>query len=240
MSPRPLRVLNAAGVDRFRTTLARMRRDASTPPPFELLDDPEYSEAPSVDVELAPARFANRLTLARYLCTALEPIPFDEIERNRGLWAWLSLWLFDTVCPPRADGGRRPGQTYRHIPDFSYRHRHRHLLLGPYELFRRHGPRALVLLTSAPHEATRLYQDIASRRDLVANAGVIEAALLLYMDRRTASVRRGVHSDAVPGNVRRFIRVLQQLDLNFDIYGMTGRQIVALLPAEFDEWREKR
>ena len=33
------------------------------------------------------------------------------------------------------------------------------------------------------------------------------------------------------------MRVMQQLDLTYDIYGMSGADIVELLPTEFDAWR---
>jgi hypothetical protein len=33
------------------------------------------------------------------------------------------------------------------------------------------------------------------------------------------------------------VHVLQQLDVTYDVYGMTGQQILDLLPLEFDRWR---
>ncbi|HYM60086.1 MAG TPA: hypothetical protein VEZ11_04260 [Thermoanaerobaculia bacterium] len=35
----------------------------------------------------------------------------------------------------------------------------------------------------------------------------------------------------------RVVSVIQQLDLNYDLYGMTALEILALLPPEFDAWR---
>ncbi|MFO7599969.1 MAG: hypothetical protein R6X27_09205 [Candidatus Desulfacyla sp.] len=40
-----------------------------------------------------------------------------------------------------------------------------------------------------------------------------------------------------PGTLYRFIDVVQQLDLTYDLYSMTGEQILQLLPNEFDRWR---
>jgi hypothetical protein len=126
-----LRALNHNGIERFRSALGQLRQGASPELPTALLDDPAHTEDVSVDIDLTARTFTSRLQLGEYLNEALEPLQDDEIERNRGLWAWLSLWLFDVVCPIRADGTRRPGRDYRHIPDFGYRHRHRHLLLEP-------------------------------------------------------------------------------------------------------------
>jgi hypothetical protein len=33
--------------------------------------------------------------------------------------------------------------------------------------------------------------------------------------------------------------VLQQLDVNYDVYGMSGKDIVDLLPSEFDGWANR-
>ncbi|MEM9057223.1 MAG: hypothetical protein AAGD86_07085, partial [Pseudomonadota bacterium] len=82
-----------------------------------------------------------------------------------------------------------------------------------------------------------IYQEIASRQDLVANRGVIEAVMLLYFDPPKLAPKRGCQSGSRPGTIRRLVRVLQQLDMTYDIFGMTGRELIALLPPEFDEWR---
>ena len=37
--------------------------------------------------------------------------------------------------------------------------------------------------------------------------------------------------------MRRLITVIQQLDFNYDLYGMRAEEILGLLPAEFDAWR---
>jgi len=37
--------------------------------------------------------------------------------------------------------------------------------------------------------------------------------------------------------LRRFITFVQQLDFNYDLFGMSAMEILALLPSEFDGWR---
>jgi hypothetical protein len=235
-----VRALNHNGVARFRSALAKLRDGTSVEVPTDLLEDDAHTVMVSAEISVEPRVFASRLELGEYLNGLLKPLPTDEIDRNRGLWAWLSLWLFDVVCPRGPDGARKPGRDYRHIPDFGYRHRHRHLLFGPYELFRRHGSRSIVLLAGAPSSESGLYHEIAGRQELVSNPGVIDATVRLYMDRKTAAPKKGAQGSAtVPGGVRRLVHVLQQLDLTFDIHAMTGRQIVDLLPDEFDGWRKR-
>jgi len=235
-----LRALNPNGVARFRLALAKMRDGTANEPPTDLLEDSAHTELLSVDINAEPRAFVSRLELGQYLNELLDPLQVDEIDRNRGLWSWLSLWLFDSVSPRRPDGSRKPGRDYRHIPDFSYRYRHRHLLFGPYELFRRHGPRSIVLLAGTPSSESNLYHEIAGRQELVANGGVIDATVRLYMDRKSGAPKKGAQGAAtIPGGVRRLVRVLQQLDLTFDLHAMSGKQIVDLLPDEFEVWRKR-
>src|SRR5690606_36510963 len=131
-----------------------------------------------------------------------------------------------------------PGKDYRHVPDFAHRQRHRHLLFGPYQVYRRHAERLGLLLTGALDTESGVYHEIVSRRDQIANPGVIDAALALYYDaqrgRPKADAQGSLHN---AGTVWRFVRVLQQLDVTYDIYGLSGEQRLELLPPEFDVWR---
>jgi hypothetical protein len=238
-----LRALTASGIDQFRAYLAELR-DAEGPspsPPVELLDSIGYSTELPVDIDIEARQFPSRLEVAKYLDQRLRPLGAAFLNQDAGIWAWLSLFYFDQVCPVSKDGTRRPGQDYRHIPKFEFRYRHRHLLHGPYQVYRRHGVKSILLLTGSLKTESGLYHEIASRQDLIANLGAIEAAIMLYFDPQRLAPKRGAQAQrGRPGTVRRFVRVLQQLDMTFDIYGLSGRQILDLLPSEFDEWRPGR
>lgn len=235
---RTIRALNRTGIARFRGYLKQLRDGAVEAPPADLLEDPAMTELLPETIETTQRTFRSRLELGEYLCECLSPLSSELLGRKTGLWAWLSLNCFDEVCPVHDDGSRRPGRDYRHIPDFSYRYQYRHLLLGPYLVFRRHAHRALALLSGPVHIEGGIYQEITSRRDLIANRGVVEAALHLYVDAHRGNIKRGAQvRSSTPGSVRRFVRVLQQLDLTYDIFGLAGRELVDLLPPEFDQWR---
>ncbi len=235
-----VRALLPAGIERLRDYLQALRGGAQRHPPHDLLTDPDATRELSVQVAVAPQPLASRAQLGEYLWNRLAPLPAAEVEGDRGLWAWLSLLFFDQVCPERPDGTRRPGQDYRHIPDFDFRHRYRHLLFGPYAVYRRHRDDAALVLAGPLHVEPALYQEIAARQDLIVSRGVIEALNLLYLDAARGAPKRGASAINRPGTVRRFIRVLQQLDLTYDIHGMSGQAIVDLLPPEFDAWKSER
>jgi hypothetical protein len=231
------RSLNRTGIQRLRSYLGALRAGASSGPPGELLDEAAYSHELPVDVSVEVRSFADRQDMARHLSERLAPLGREITDSDAGLWAWLTLVFFDQLCPVAGNGARRPGQDYRHIPEFGYRHRYRHLLFGPFQVFRRHGELAQLLLAGPLHAESGIYHEIVSRQDLIANKGVLQAASMLYLDPRRGRPKPGAQgSHRRPGTVRRFVRILQQLDLTYDIYGLSGEQVLSLLPPEFDLW----
>lgn len=238
MSEAVVRTLNAEGIARFTAYLDALRGGTLGEAPRELLDDAQCTSDLSVQARVDAKPFASRWGMAQHLAERLASLPAQEVEENAGLWAWLSLLYFDLVCPRQPDRTRKPGRDYRHVPDFGFMYRYRHLLYGPFAVYRRHRGYAILVLSGPPHHESALYQEITSRQDLLASRGVIEALNELYLDRSRGLPKRGAQRVAgAPGTVRRFVRVMQQLDLTYDIYGMSGEAIVQLLPAEFDGWR---
>ena len=233
------RSLNRTGIERLRAFLAELRAGRAAAWPVELVDDPAFSHELPVDVAVELRAFADRLELARHLNERLKPLGREITDGDPGLWAWLALVWFDQLCRSGADGARRPGQDYRYV--FAFRWRYRHLLYGPYQIYRRHGELVRLLLAGPPHSESSVYHDIVSRHDLIANKGVLEAASMLYLDPRRGRPKPGAQRSVQhSGSLRRFVRILQQLDLTYDIYGLSGEQVLGLLPAEFDGWRRER
>jgi hypothetical protein len=171
----------------------------------------------------------------------LAPLDRAEIDHNPGVWNWLSLFYFDRLCPPAA-GRRSPGRDYRYVlPPVDdaehFRHYYRHLLAGAYTIYRLHQTGARVLLCGAIEKFDDFNEQLASRQEFVSNPGIIEAADLLYFDATAGKPRRGAASNKRrPGTLRRYVDVIQQFDLTYDLYSLTGSQILKLLPEEFRKW----
>lgn len=234
-----VRRLTEAGIEQFRQYLRSLTEGNLGVPPHAILTDAEASEP------FAPVRFlehriyATRLDAARELATVFGGVP--SLEDDVGLWSWLSLFYFDQLCPARPDGTRSPGRDYRHILEPGYPHGHRHLLEGAVLVYRLHGEKGLLLLSSKLHEESAFHHEIASRQAFVSNRSIIEAVNMLYLDERTGRAKRGAQDTRRgPGTLRRFVDVVQQLDVNYDLYSMTAEAIVDLLPDEFAEWKPRR
>jgi hypothetical protein len=79
---------------------------------------------------------------------------------------------------------------------------------------------------------------LAGRQNFITNRGVMAAAHQLYLNPHTRRPKRGsLNKKNAPGTLPRFIHVIGQLDLNYDLYSMTGPEIIGLLPPEFDPWK---
>ncbi len=236
-----LRRFTNDGVEAFRRYIEALRKESTDPLPEELLTDPRYSKASFPGVEVKRRTFATRLEAARYFDGLFEEMMQDGIETDVGLWAWMSLYYFDQVCPPLKSGRRNPGRDYRHILEPGYPNGHRHLLCGAYMVYTlyRLGDRLgrLLLCTKLSVE-NRCHHQLAVRQNFITNRGILEAAHILYFNEKTQKPKRGAQiKDGSPGTLFRFIDVLQQLELTYDLYSMTGEDIVGLLPAEFDSWK---
>lgn len=231
-----LRKLNARGIAAFREYLRSIRAGSEFQSNPALLYVDEFSSPIQPRIEIAPRRFATKLDAAVYLSNALQPVEAPGLTSDAGLWAWLALYYFDQLSPVGADGKRRPREDYHYITGTGRWVHERHLLAGPYRIYRMHGERARLLLHPAVHQHGTFIYDLSFHRDLITNRGLITAIDMLYWNRRTKRPKRGATTSTRPGNLRRLIAVLQQLDLNYDLYGMRAAEILSLLPEEFSAW----
>ena len=245
-----LRRLNEKGMERLLEFLHSVKSDPNQAPPVEILNHALTSEdLGNIEINIDPQTFGSRLAAARYLHGQLSESGLAQIDSDRGVWAWLSLFYFDELCPPDKKGNRLPGQDARWIPDTGHAFRYyRHLLAGPYRIYRTHRndpSRAMILLCGPLAQPGDIVEQLASRQELVTNASLLSTASALYLDNATGLPKRGATSTeklndrtrGKPGTVRRLVDVYKQFDVAWDMYAMATESIVALLPKEFDRFR---
>jgi hypothetical protein len=198
------------------------------------------SEPVPGDIEIEQRAFGRRLDVARYLDERFGDAETRGLERDRGVWSWLALLFFESLCPVGRDGRRKPGARARWIPEISnFQRYYRHLLSNPYLIYRAHRDdpeRAMVLLYGPPSVMGEVVEQIASRQELITNKAVVAAATKLYFDRDKDSPRRGFGGKG-PGSPRRLADLLNQLVLTWDLYAMSANEVMAKLPSEFDRFR---
>jgi len=230
-----LRSLNARGIEELGRFLQNIRDGAEfhANPAILYADDTSIRLPRTIEIE--PRSFASKFAAAEYLAQVLG----DSVAStgDPGLWSWLALFYFDQLSPVDAQGTRRPRENYHYIPSSEGWHKDRHLLAGPCKLFVLHRRNARLLLHPPVHQHGAFIYDLGFRRDLITNRGLIEAIDLLYWDTKRNRPKRGATTTSRAGNLRRLITVVQQLDFNYDLYGMRAEEILALLPPEFDAWK---
>ena len=233
----PLRRFNSVGIEAVGHSLDLIKAGHSVD--LEgLIDSHQFTEKIESDRSVEPKKFANRMECAKYFNELIDansshiPNPESDI----GLWSWLAIVFRDQLFKP---GKNKIGALERWIPSTDYRRYYRHLLAGPYFIYKTHEDnpdRALAILCSQVSSPGELVENIQARQDIVRFPSIMEAVTMLYFDQNTGALKRGAGSKS-NGGARRFTSVLGQFDLTFDFYGMAPEQILELLPAEFNRFR---
>ncbi len=234
-----LQRFNDEGLQRFHHFLDALKANPAQTIPNDLLTDASCVLPVRPAVEIESRQFVNRMEAATYLNACLSDVTCCDVQRDVGLWTWLTLFYFDQVCPANAHGRRKPRERAWYVPAFGDGRRHyRHVLAGPWRVYRAHRDdphRAMIFLYLPLDSLNRFYYVLASSPGLVTNPAVIAAATRLYLSPKDQP-RRGAMGQG-PGNVDRFVALMNQMDLTWDLYRTTADRILEMLPAEFDRFR---
>lgn len=229
--------MNGNGIILFRSYLKELRSGAITRMPE--FDSEECSEVYPVACELDPnISFSTKLEFGKYIDSRFtaSDIIREDVTTNSGLWTWLAYFWFQLIT--NRNGKQNIGEDYRYIFSDDFRTHYRHLVWLPYDMVSRHGENASRLFMYG--EITiqgDFIEQVVSRLDLYSNTFIIDAATRLYYDPAHRSGKRGAQSRTRPGNVRRFVTVLKQLNLTYDLYSASSDEILDLLPKEFEKWK---
>lgn len=197
----------------------------------------DEAEVVSGKICVYPQKFESRLAAGKYFLEVFSGVA--EARLGVGVWAWLSLYFFDSVCPPNAKGQRVVGDVARYIPDPSnFQRYYRHLLYGPFSICRhyRGDPGiAMAVLCSPVDQPGDVVESLASRHEMITCPTIMDAATYLYVNKQ-GKHRRGAASKA-NGSARRLAAVLRQLDVTYDFFDMSAQDLLDMLPEEFDLFR---
>ncbi len=237
-----IRRLNQQGISRFTDFLDSITGLVPLPYPSDLLTDGTATEEISPHIKIEKRTFHSRLEAAEYLFNLFKDSDLGAIQSDRGLWAWVSLFYFEQLCPKNAKGRHKPGEKPRWVPESGVAWRYyRHLLAGPYLIYaahKDHPERAMLVLCGPLHQPGDIVEQIASRLEVITNHGIMEAASSLYYDPSSGKPKRGAASKEGRGTVRRFIDILNQFDVTWDLYSLKAEDLLQMLPDEFSRFRQ--
>jgi hypothetical protein len=232
-----LRKLSIEGVKKFEFYLDDLRKGKYNDPPRVLLDDPAYSEVLPWSVEVETKEFKSRYDMGTYLVTALAPSDQKSISHDIGVWTWLSLFYFDQLCPKGAGDVRTPRETYNYILSKDFRHRERHAIRTTYYFVKNYNGKVVFMFSKGLSKRGEIIEQLSQRQDFLKSRGVIEAASFLYTDSAKNTFRRGAAGKG-KGAARRFVKVIKQFDTTYDLFHLSGDQLIQLLPKEFEKFKE--
>jgi len=231
-----VRRLTTKGIEQFSAFLDSLSTPTPQGVPTWLLDNDEASSVLETVIAVEAEVFATRLELAKYLDSKLSGSGLKNLERDVAIWAWLTLFYFEQLCPLDVDGIRKPDEHARYIPAVNnYRKYYRHLLAGPFAVYRAHRDdpsRALAVLAGPVHTLGEIAEQLTSRQEIVTNKAAMELATNLYVDPATQKTRRGAAGNG-PGSARRFADILNQFDLTWDLYAIKMLAMRQMMPSEF-------
>ncbi|MGB9759986.1 MAG: hypothetical protein ACP5KW_08600 [Thermoproteota archaeon] len=234
-----VRVLTKEGIQEFRNYVHNLRSGLQVYRPNLNIEPYSYEFKPSVQVD-EDRLFSTRMDLAKYLSArfAQSSIRRVDVIGNNALWTWFAYLWFDQLCPI-INGKRRIREDSKYICSSDYRDYYRHYVAAAYDMFSLHGEQNSKLFLQCPvYIHNDFTEQLASRQYIISNKTIVELAHLLYWDSKENKPKRGGSDRNKPGNVRRLIKVLSQLELTYDIHSMDARELLKLLPKEFDIWKK--
>lgn len=237
----PLRRLTAEGLRRAQAFLKYIRGhpDADRTPPNELLLGDTFSRRfdANANIRLEQRRFKTRRDAGAYLSPLLEPVRRRVLD-DPGVWSWLGMFYFKTTAPAKlspndmnflfesgadtSNAERSDQQTYRHY------------LWGSWRLYEQHGERAAFLLDQSISSWDDVSQRSFGSRRVFNSVGIVQVILHLYTI-GDAKKHGYVRSS---GGLRHLMRVLPQLEMTYDVYGMEPEAVLRILPEPFQRWNE--
>lgn len=232
-----VRRLTADGIQRAKEFLAYMREHprAKREPPRELLFGERYSRPYREIVHVERRSFRTRREVGDYFAPRFDSIR-HLVADHAGLWSWLGMFYF-------ADTARIEDGQVRLSPldetfvvnredSRSYMLRFRHYLWGSWRLCEVHGESVAFLLDQDLTSFGDIFQRTFGAIRIFNSEGIVQLILRLYT--RGRYQKRGFGHG--PGGLRHLLRVLDQLERTYDVYGMSPHALIRILPEEFQRW----
>ena len=235
-----IRRLNQKGMELFANFISNAKADGKLQTPVGYLTNDETSEPFSPPIEIENRDIRSRLLAGKYLHELLGQVTDTNVDTDERLWAWLSLYFFDQLCPV-SNGKRKISDISTLIPDpHNHQRYYRHLLAGPFFVYRLYDDDpdiALALLCQPIETPGAVVEEVVSRQELVTNRDFVSLITRLYYDPETNGLRRGSGGKG-GGSARRLAKnINEQLERTWDLKSVGTDRFLDLLPDEFDRFK---
>ncbi len=234
------RALTTDGIRRAQEFVRALGSDPAMPltPPDDILFDARYSR----EIERAPRvehrSFTTRREAAEYLVSLSPPLDQRSVD-DWPFWSWLGLWHLPDILHTDERRTRMSSEEETFVVDRmdgrSRQSRYRNYLWTSWRLYQAFGEEAAYLLDLDIMEIGQITRRIINSPRIFNSVGVVQLILRLYTREKRA--KRGRRNR--PGGLDHLFRVLPQLELTHDVYGMSPDALLRILPPEIQKWDER-
>lgn len=233
-----VKIFNEAGLTEFERLINELRNGTIKHIPEDLLYNNEFVVPLEPIVNIEKVDYKNKGELIPYITASLNLKSNKFLYFDKGLWSWLAAFFFDNICPVDGNGKRKINETAYYVlrDPKEYTKYYRHLLAYYSRLYTEVGESSKLLLSGTFQTRGEISEQLGASQEIALNKGILTAANILYWDETTKSFKRGAASNK-GGSVRRFVRIIKQYQMTFDLNSMSGEKIVELMPEEFSKWR---
>lgn len=243
-----VRSLNDVGLAKFSAWLD----NPISPAPKMLLEDDSASDIVEGGYLIDPSsQFQTSYEAGRYLAQEVFNGNTDRFAllSNHGMWAWLSLAFIEALLKKGSGTGAGKPLAKPHYIMQSPRLAYRLITRTAWDLVSLHGEAARVALGSSKSPWGEMAEQMTARQEIYAHRSFWPVANALYAapdgsvkkgatSQRSKEARRDPKSKAGLGGVRRLPFTFKQFERTYNLRQMAGDEIAALLPIEYQRWRE--
>jgi hypothetical protein len=192
---------------------------------------------------LKEQNFKTSYELGAYLDNLLKDCNLSEISFDEKLWDWITLFHFDTVFSTLMTGYSE----HRYVLSNDWKTRYRHLVRSSWFAYNKYQNSSKLFLSKAPYVGTDFLEQFISHRITENYTPSAECVYELYYDKKNQKTRPGYSKKfikkkgvktLVKASMGRFIDKLNQYNQIYDIWLMEPKDIISLLPKEFDELKK--
>jgi uncharacterized membrane protein (GlpM family) len=234
-----VRKFNSKGTDIFKDRILSLGKDENEEVYFEdLLQDNAYSVLLQENIEVKTSIFTSSFALGKYLYSLLNDIDKTMTANDNHLWNWLSCFYFDLITVNKKSGKREIGEMKKYILDSSSVNFYKHHIFSAWFFYNLFKDRSRIILNTPVWSIGKVSRLIANNKYIINYPDLIEVIYELYWDFNSSRSKKDYLNERIPGNITRFPTVLNQLMLTYDIFSLSAKEILDLLPREFDIWRQ--
>jgi hypothetical protein len=252
-----MRILLTEGQREYSNWVQALRQSPGLSLPCGLLSDNGYSYEVEGVQDPARGSFATKYELAKALLPKIEQLESVPLRYDAwpAVWDSLALLYFESICPRKTNGEWKPNRSEHYVFDVTHDKsanlQYRHRIYGPITLFRKGGEATRPFFLGPASEHGEYEEQAGSNQEIAGNPVALQMLRRLYVGCHSDKVLVGYQNRKryprfrdnrkvpVPGSLRRFTTVWQQLKRTYDLSGISCDALQALLPGEFRDWLEK-